>query len=253
MEIFLLHGNRGHLMSKSCFILECPMQLPNTSTRWQEFDSMHALQVAVCDAIVELANHAILKKGRFDFVLAGGNTPTGVYKMLCDKQTDWSKWHLYHGDERCLPTDHPERNSLMVQEALLDKVAIPIDQSHPIPAELGPINGASAYVKTLHGLGCFDLVLLGLGEDGHTASLFPGHAVDNSADAVPVFGSPKPPSERISLSQNRLSHAEHVIFMVSGAGKQQAVNDWRSGLAIPATLIQPANGVEVYAYDVSLA
>jgi 6-phosphogluconolactonase len=99
----------------------------------------------------------------------------------------------------------------------------------------------------------FDLVLLGLGEDGHTASLFPGHAVDNSADAVPVFDSPKPPSERISLSQNRLSDAQQVIFIVSGAGKQQAVNDWRGGVPIPATLIRPANGVEVYAYEVSLA
>lgn len=229
------------------------MKLQVNSVRWQSFESIDCLRHAACDAIALSAKLAIAQRGRFDLVLAGGNTPRAIYRLLREVQTDWSKWHVYHGDERCLSPDHEDRNSLMVQQVLLDHVPIPPQQVHHIPAELGPVAGASAYAKTLQDVGRFDLVLLGLGEDGHTASLFPGHAIDNSADAVPVFASPKPPSERISLSQKRLSDAEQVVFIVSGAGKQQAVNDWRRGLAIPASLIRPANGVEVYAYELSLA
>jgi 6-phosphogluconolactonase len=93
---------------------------------------------------------------------------------------------------------------------------------------------------------------LGLGEDGHTASLFPGQIVDNSADAVPVFDAPKPPANRITLSQQRLSDAREVIFLVTGAGKQDAVNNWKNGLAIPATLIKPNNGVDIYCFGVNI-
>ena len=92
---------------------------------------------------------------------------------------------------------------------------------------------------------------IGLGEDGHTASLFPNQAVDNSADAVPVFDAPKPPSDRITMSQQRLSNTREVIFLVTGAGKQEAVNNWRQGVAIPATLITPENGVDVYCFGVT--
>jgi len=129
-------------------------------------------------------------------------------------------------------------------------VAIPANQIHDIPAELGNVEGARAYTKTLAGVPQFDLVLLGLGEDGHTASLFPDQPVDNSSDAVPVFDAPKPPAERITVSQQRLSNTREVIFLVTGAGKQEAVNNWRNGHAIPATLISPENGVDVYCFGV---
>ena len=112
---------------------------------------------------------------------------------------------------------------------------------------------AKAYAKTLDHVDMFDLVLFGLGEDGHTASLFPGHVVDNSADAVPVFNSPKPPAERVTMSQNRLNNTKEAIFLVTGAGKQDAVNAWRNGKAIPAALITPACGVDVYCFGVNLA
>jgi 6-phosphogluconolactonase len=222
------------------------------NTRWRHFNSIESLRHTVCDQIVKSANDAIKRHGRFSIVLAGGNTPRAVYRLLRDIKVDWSKWHIYHGDERCLPCDHDDRNSLMVEQVWLHYVDIPANQIHDIPAELGPIAGAKVYSKTLEGVPTFDMVLLGLGEDGHTASLFPGHAVDNSADAVPVFNSPKPPPERISLSQNRLNNTHEVIFLVTGAGKQEAVNHWRKGVAIPATLIAPKNGVDVYCYDVSL-
>jgi 6-phosphogluconolactonase len=213
---------------------------------------MEALRHGVCDAIVLSANDAIAKRGKFSIVLAGGNTPRTVYRLLRDLPMDWAKWHIYHGDERCLPPDHEDRNSLMVEQVWLDYVNIPANQIHDIPAELGPVAGAKAYAEVLKDLAAFDLVLLGLGEDGHTASLFPDHIVDNSADAVPVFNAPKPPSERVTISQNRLNNSHEVIFLVTGAGKQEAVDNWRSGVDIPATLIKPEKGVDVYCYEVEL-
>ncbi|MFM2440859.1 MAG: hypothetical protein RLZZ349_586, partial [Pseudomonadota bacterium] len=174
------------------------MNMQAKNTRWEYFNSIECLRHGVCDAIVKNANEAIAKRGQFSIVLAGGNTPRAVYRLLRELNMDWSKWHIYHGDERCLPLDHEDRNSLMVEQVWLHYVGVPTSQVHDIPAELGPIDGAKAYAQTLSGVPTFDMVLLGLGEDGHTASLFPNHALDNTADAVPVFNSPKPPAERIT-------------------------------------------------------
>jgi 6-phosphogluconolactonase len=230
------------------------MQTKNTHqiTRWKPFDSIESLRHAVCDTIMQHAQTAIAKNGQFSIVLAGGNTPRAIYRLLRDMPTDWSKWHIFINDDRCLPVDHEDRNSLMVEQVWLSHVSVPKHQIYNIPAELGPIEGAKAYAKTLANVGTFDLVLFGLGEDGHTASLFPGHAVDNSADAVPVFNSPKPPAERVTMSQNRLNNTNVAIFLVTGAGKQDAVDNWRKGVAIPATLITPSCGVDVYCYEVNL-
>jgi 6-phosphogluconolactonase len=222
------------------------------NTHFKHFSSIEALRHEVCNAIVKSANEAIAQRGQFSIVLAGGNTPRAIYRLLRDLPMDWANWHIYHGDERCLPHEHEDRNSLMAEQVWTHYVPIPANQIHDIPAELGPIAGAKAYAETLAGVPTFDMVLLGLGEDGHTASLFPNHTVDNSADAVPVFNSPKPPPERISISQNRLNDTREVIFLVTGAGKQQAVDQWRNGVAIPATLILPKNGVDVYCYEVAL-
>jgi 6-phosphogluconolactonase len=227
------------------------MQEKNTDL-WKSFESLESLRQGVCDAIVKSANEAIAKRGRFSIILAGGNTPKAIYGVLRNLPMEWSKWHIYHGDERCLPVDHDDRNSLMAKQVWLDHVDIPAQQIHDIPAELGPIEGAKAYAETLSGAPTFDMVLLGLGEDGHTASLFPNHVVDNSADAVPVFNSPKPPAERVTVSQNRLNNTRDVIFMVTGAGKQEAVDSWRRGIKIPATLISSENGVNVYCFEVKV-
>ena len=219
-------------------------------TRWHNFETQEAINQATLNRILEAAKDAIASRGRFSIVLAGGSTPKSVYALLKNAQADWAHWNVYHNDDRCLPVDNSERNSLMARTTWLNHVAIPANQIHDIPAELGNIEGAKAYAQTLAGVPEFDLVLLGLGEDGHTASLFPNQAVDNSADAVPVFDAPKPPADRITVSQQRLSNTREVIFLVTGAGKQDAVNHWRNGVAIPATLIQPKNGVDVYCYGV---
>lgn len=225
----------------------------NQITRWHSFASQDEINQAILKRILQAADEAIAKYGSFLIVLAGGSTPKSVYQLLAKEQADWANWHVFHNDDRCLPVDHAERNSKMAREAWLNHVAIPQAQIHDIPAELGNVEGAKAYAKTLAGVRSFDLVILGLGEDGHTASLFPNQAVDNSADAVPVFNSPKPPADRVTISQNRLNNTHEVLFLVTGAGKQDAVNNWLNGVGIPATLIAPACGVDVYCFGVKVA
>lgn len=216
--------------------------------QWHVFDNSSALKQAACDAIVASANEAIAARGRFLIVLAGGSTPRGIYQLLRDASTDWSKWHVYFGDERCLPPEHADRNSGMAEASLLQHVPIPRSQIHAMPAELGPDQAAQAYCKALAAIGAFDLVLLGMGEDAHTASLFPGQDWDSmdAAPAIPVRNAPKPPADRVSLSASRLSGARRVIFLVTGAGKREAVALWRNGSDMPVAAIRPAAGVEVY-------
>ena len=209
---------------------------------WRVFPDTHELKQAAYNAIQASANAAITANGRFTIVLAGGSTPHGIYQMLRDAKTDWAKWHVYFGDERCLPPEHADRNSLMAEESLLKHVPIPRAQIHPMPSELGPDQSAQAYCKTLEGVGEFDLV------DAHTASLFPGLAWESAdfAAAIPVRNAPKPPSDRVSLSASRLSQARQVMFFVTGAGKREAVTLWRNGADMPVAAIRPRNGVEVY-------
>ena len=136
----------------------------------------------------------------------------------------------------------------MAGEAWLDHVALPPQGLHEIPAELGAQAAAQAYAGTLRQFGEFDLVLLGLGEDGHTASLFPGHdwgEAPGSPAALAVLDAPKPPRERVSLSAARLSRARQVLFLVSGGSKARALAQWRAGSDIPARAIAPAAGVDV--------
>jgi 6-phosphogluconolactonase len=117
-----------------------------------------------------------------------------------------------------------------------------------MPAEVGAGETARLYEKTLLGQGDFDLVLLGLGEDAHTASLFPGQdwgVGDTAPDVLAVFDAPKPPPERVSLSARRLSAAREVVFLVSGEGKRQAVTAWRAGHSVPAAAIAPAGGADI--------
>ena len=216
--------------------------------RWHALPDAAALECRAANEILQAAQQAIARAGIFHLVLAGGGTPRRVYRALAQATADWPRWQIYFGDERCLPPDDAERNSRMAAQAWLDHVPLAPGQIHPIPAERGADAAAAAYAQTLAGLGEFDLVLLGLGEDGHTASLFPGHDWGTAAaapDVLPVFAAPKPPPERVSLSARRLGAARRVLFLVSGAGKRPAVAAWRSGIALPAAAIAPAGGVDV--------
>jgi 6-phosphogluconolactonase len=216
--------------------------------RWHAQADRLTLDRVAAASILAAADGAIRARDQFHLVLAGGDTPCGVYARLRDARADWSVWHIYFGDERCVPLEHPARNSRMAGQAWLEHAAIPQRQRHPIPAELGPTRAALAYAAMLRPVGPFDLVLLGLGEDGHTASLFPGRdwgTAHGSPDTLAVLDAPQPPRERVSLSAARLSRARQVMFLVAGESKREAVAAWRAGKPIPARAITPASGVDV--------
>lgn len=215
---------------------------------WNSVADAAALQREAFKRILDAANRAISRRGRFLIVLAGGNTPRELYRMLRTAQTRWERWQIHFGDERCLVVDDPDRNSHMAAEELLDHVPVPAENIHAIPAEIGASAGAREYTRQLRDIGYFDMVLLGLGEDGHTASLFPGHVegvAANAPAAVAVFDAPKPPAQRISLSAARLSRAREVMFLVTGESKRDAITRWRNGEPIPAAAIRPEAGVDV--------
>jgi len=219
-----------------------------SDVRWLAVADVAELERSATQRIIDAAERAIKRRGEFLIVLAGGNTPRGVYRLLRGQDVNLRYWNVYFGDERCLPADDAERNSTMAAIEWLDQVPIPKDQVQPIPAELGASAAALAYAATLRAVGEFDLVLLGLGDDGHTASLFPDHewgAAPDAPTALAVFNAPKPPPERVSLSAARLSRAREVLFLVAGDAKREAVKRWRVGENIPARSIRPSAGVDV--------
>jgi 6-phosphogluconolactonase len=211
------------------------------------FPNNQALAQAATVAILDRAEQAIAQTGQFKIVLAGGSTPNLIYQMLSQVDADWDKWWIFWGDERCLPVDDSERNSLMAQQAWLDNVAIPTAQIFPIPAEQGAEEGAENYEKIVANYLPFDMVLLGMGEDGHTASLFPGQIHNENELTHAVYNSPKPPSERVSISAKALSDTTQLLFLISGAGKLEAFKAWQQGADLPVAQIKPKNGIEIYA------
>jgi 6-phosphogluconolactonase len=163
-----------------------------------------------------------LGQGSRTLVLAGGSTPRRCYELLAGLDVRWGRVTVLFGDERCVPPDHPESNYRMAREALLDHVAPAT--VHRMPAELGPDEGAAEYSRIVAELAPLDIVVLGIGEDGHTASLFPGYPeLDAEGWAVGVRNSPKPPPERVTLTLQALRGARRVLILATGAGKAQAV------------------------------
>jgi len=198
------------------------------------FPDVHALAVAVARKIMCECRQAIAERGVFHWVLAGGNSPKACYQLLRDAELDWSRVHVWFGDERCLPVGDAERNDTMADQTLLSHVSIPLAQVHHIPAELGSKDAAEAYAKLLIDAPPMDLILFGMGEDGHTASLFPGNpALDDEHLAVPVFNAPKPPPERVSMGYSVLNQAGKRIVMAAGAGKKEALQRIQNGEHLP--------------------
>ena len=223
-------------------------RLDNIGTRWHFVRDVEQLVSQALSRVGRAARQAIQARDAFHLVLSGGTTPQALYTRLNTLETDWRKWHIWFGDERCLPAHDAARNSQMAWSSWLHDSAIPSQQIHPIPAELGAEAAAAAYIQTLSGIALFDLVLLGLGEDGHTASLFPGHVwgtCQDSAAVLAVHGAPKPPVDRVSLSARRLNQARAVFFLVAGGAKFDAVAAWRRGEPIPAAAIRLESGVDV--------
>lgn len=225
------------------------MTEPTQIRRWHIYPTPQDLVDHAAVTINRCAEEAIALSGEFHIVLAGGQTPRAIYSRLRFLNTDWAGWHVYLGDERCLPPEHPQRNSQMIMESWLGHVPIPAAQYFPIPAERGPEDGARAYAEIIGSVPNFHLVLLGLGEDGHTASLFPGNpwgCGPESPLVLPVDNAAKAPPERVTLSARALSHARQVFFIVTGENKQLPIERWRRGESIPAAAITPPAGVDIW-------
>ncbi|MGB5180378.1 MAG: 6-phosphogluconolactonase [Gammaproteobacteria bacterium] len=213
------------------------MQTTRDTVDWQTLTDADAVATYATELILQAASVAIQERGVFRLVLAGGRTPGKVYQQLAASQADWNNWHVYFGDERCLPVDDAERNSRMAADAWLARGQVPADHIHAIPAELGAATAAHQYAESVRRALPFDMVILGMGEDGHTASLFPGHAFPPGELVHAVHYAPKPPPERVSLSAESLSDSRHVLVLVTGSGKRDAVSQWQQGADLPIARI----------------
>lgn len=212
------------------------MSLPE----WRVSVDVDALVPVLAETLCLEAESAIAARGVFHLVLAGGSTPLALYRALADKHAGDARWHIWYGDERCLPVDHPERNSVMAETAWLAASSIPAENRRPIPTELGSREAAASYATWLADVPDFDVVLLGMGEDGHTASLFPAHnwgEVPGGPDVLAVHDAPKPPPERVSLSAARLSRSAQVWFVITGSGKRHALRNWATGEVLPIAVV----------------
>ena len=194
---------------------------------------------------------AITERGVCTIAAAGGSTPEPLYRALCAQDLPWDKIHVFWGDERYVPPEHPDSNQKMARLAWLDRVNIPASNIHPMPTGAGdPAADASAYQLELQQFfkvsdgefPAFDIILLGIGDDAHTASLFPGTAALQVRDALVTVGN-KDGQPRITFTVPLINRARCVIFMVAGASKQPALAQIFAPAAdemtYPARLVQP--------------
>ena len=174
-------------------------------------------------------------RGIAHVTLAGGTTPMRCYDLLDGQLDDWTGVHLWYGDERCVPFDDPDSNHGQVKERLRARGAV----WHPMPATLGPSEGAMEYSREL-GDTVLDVTHLGMGPDGHTASLFPHHPLlDAHGVAVGITDAPKPPPERITLTLPKLNASRRIVLLVTGEGKSEALARVMAGpdRSVPASLL----------------
>lgn len=193
------------------------------------YPDLESLSAAAAAFVASAAEDAVLERGVFTLALSGGSTPRRLYELLA---LDWPRVQLFWGDERCVPPEHPDSNYRLAREALLDRVKLPPENVHRIPTELPPAQAASAYGALIPP--SFDLVLLGLGKDGHTASLFPGDPIikeGKRTTAAVKAPAGLPVTDRVTLTLPALNAARQALFLVSGAEKTTAL---KSILYIPA-------------------
>lgn len=199
--------------------------------------------------VVERIRSAIAERGTCSLALAGGSTPKPLYEALAKEDLPWDKLHIFWGDERYVPVDHPDSNAGMAKAAWLDQVPIPASQIYITPtAAANPVEDAAAYEKTLRqALGDeawpqFDVVLLGIGDDGHTASLFPHTAALAVSDRLVTVGE-KSGAPRITFTATLINRSRCVLFLVAGSNKQTALTQIFAEVAeddaFPARKIRP--------------
>lgn len=222
-----------------------------------------ALAREAAQRFADLAREAAESRGRFSAVLSGGSTPAPTYRLLAEEPwrslVPWAAVHLFWGDERCVPPDDPESNYHLADAALISRVPLPPENIHRMQAALGPKAASDLYEEALVDYFCgpwprFDLVLLGVGEDGHTASLFPGSPALQEAERLALPAEARyqnRPAQRVTLTLPALNSARQVLFLVSGeakAGIVQAILEGPEG-DYPAQRIQPAAGELTWLLD----
>jgi 6-phosphogluconolactonase len=229
----------------------------------QAYDDLEKLSQAAAELFVERAKSAVQAQGRFAVALSGGHTPERTYQLLASPplrdQVPWQETHVFWGDERCVPPRDPLSNERMARQALLDHVPVPPAHVHPMSCVTTPGECAQQYEALLHsffaGRSCrFDLIFLGLGENGHTASLFPGTPVLDEQErwAAEVYVTEQD-LYRVTLTVPLINHAALVAFLVAGADKAQVLHEVIEGPSdphrLPAQLIRPIGGELAWLVD----
>ncbi|MBA3827657.1 MAG: 6-phosphogluconolactonase [Taibaiella sp.] len=220
------------------------------------FKTIEELTDATAKFIIEVARHTIEAKGRFVIALSGGNTPEQLYILLtkqpfCD-QIEWDRTFIFWGDERCVPLDDKKNNAYTARLLLLDKIQIPAANINPIPVDLSPVEAAIKYESTINEFfgenpPAFDLILLGLGENGHTASLFPGtDVIHENVRIIKEVYVPEQKMFRVTMTAKLINQADNVLFLVAGAGKADIFKIVQTSAyqpdRYPAQLIKPVMG-----------
>ena len=219
--------------------------------------------------IARLANEAIVTRGRFTIALSGGNTPKQAYALLGSEQyrdaLDWSRVEVFWGDERCVPPDDPESSYHLAVQTLLAGAPILASQVHRMPADRPDRDAASLdYTQEMqrvfgtNGIPAFDLIQLGMGPEGHTASLFPHQpSLSETERLVMPVTVPKPPPDRLTFTPPLLDAARHVLFLATGADKQEALRAVIEGPynpdEYPAQIVRPPHGEVMWMVDTAIA
>jgi len=226
-----------------------------------------ALARVAAEHFAGLAREAVKSRKRFTAVLSGGSTPGGLFRLLAEEpyrtQIPWAQVHLFWADERCVPPDDPGSNYYLTHETLIEHIPIPPENVHRMQGELEPKAAAKLYELALQDFFCgprprFDLVLLGMGEDGHTASLFPGSPLlaETERLAAPAQASYQDrPAQRVTLTLPALNSARQILFLVAGSAKARIVQAVMEGPAgrLPAQYIQPTAGQLTWLLDAEAA
>ncbi|MCB9110231.1 MAG: 6-phosphogluconolactonase [Anaerolineales bacterium] len=225
----------------------------------KKFSDIETLSQFAAEKFVKVANQAIAERGRFLVALSGGSTPMKLYAQLANTELDWKLVHFFWGDERCVPADDEGNSYGQAKKVLFDKIGT--TNIHRVESDLEPAVAAQAYANTLSGFAdapfdfpCFDLVLLGMGDDGHTASLFPGSPVEVTTPTLAVTAHYQDrPANRVTLTQLVFNQAREVWFMVAGKSKAETLKNVLQGEhkpeTYPAQRIQPVDGELVWMID----
>lgn len=215
---------------------------------------------AAADLIFDSQTEAVAERGVFRIALAGGRTPDLLLTRLASEEwrdeMAWENWEVFWSDERCVSPDSDDSNFALAKRHLLEQV--PLGETFRMRGEIDPAAAAEEYARTLRarldpGPPVFDVILLGLGTDGHTASLFPGHAALQSAALIEAVDVDQPIRQRLTFTLNLINRARRVIFMIAGEEKAQRVRDIlnRERDDLPAALVSPADGECFWLIDYS--